>query len=60
MKASLTPLLNLFSNLVFDDEQMRKWLDKKTYQQFRLAINADSKEILDIALANKIAEAMKN
>lgn len=47
-----------YSTLVFDDETMKKYLDASTYKALRSVI--DSGEKLTIALADKIAAAMKD
>jgi glutamine synthetase len=50
----------IFGELVFDDEKLKKRIGKNTYDQFKNSLKDDQKEILSIDLANKIAEAMKD
>ena len=47
-----------YSTLVFDDETMKQYLDAASYKAFRSVV--DSGEKLTIALADKIAAAMKD
>jgi glutamine synthetase len=49
----------IYGELVFTDEQLQKRIPKKVYEQFKNSLKDDQKEILNLDLANKIADAMK-
>jgi glutamine synthetase type III len=49
----------IFGENVFNKEQMLKYLGDDTYQKYRRAVRNDEKEIIDLDLANKIADGMK-
>jgi glutamine synthetase type III len=50
---------SIYGELVFSDEQMLKYLGPKVFKTFKSTISNGSKEILDLALADKVAAGMK-
>jgi glutamine synthetase type III len=50
----------IFGELVLNDEELKKRIGQKTYDQFKNSLDDDQKEILNLDLANKIADAMKD
>jgi glutamine synthetase type III len=50
---------NKFGINVFSKKTLEKYTSKSVYQNFLNALSDDNKEIVDLNLANKIAEAMK-
>ncbi|MDR0825870.1 MAG: glutamine synthetase III [Mycoplasmataceae bacterium] len=49
----------IYGELVFTEKQMIKYLGNSTYKRFQSAIADGSKEILNLELADKIANGMK-
>jgi glutamine synthetase len=52
-------ITKIYGELVFNDQQMLKYLGKSVFTTFKSAIADDSKEILNLELANKIADSMR-
>lgn len=52
-------LENIFGCNAFGKKTLEKYSNKKVYQEFLNALSDQTKEIVDIELANKIADAMK-
>jgi glutamine synthetase type III len=49
----------IFGKNVFSKKTLQEYVTKEVYEKFVKAISEDTKEILDIDLANEIANAMK-
>lgn len=52
-------LEKIFGNNAFGKKTLEKYTSKKIYREFLNALSDETKEIVDINLANKIADAMK-
>ncbi|GHU48995.1 hypothetical protein FACS1894218_7160 [Bacilli bacterium] len=52
-------ITKIYGELVFTEKKMLKYLGAATYKRFKSAIADGSKEILNLELANKIADGMK-
>ena len=48
-----------YNELVFTDNELKKRVSKEIYDQFKKSLKDNQKEILNLELANKIAEALK-
>jgi glutamine synthetase len=55
----MTNIPQIYAQCVFTDEELKKRVPKKIYQDFRKSLKDDQKEILNLELANHIANAMK-
>jgi glutamine synthetase type III len=49
----------IYGTLVFTRKNMEALLSKEAYNKFLNVIHSDQKELVDLALANEIADAMK-
>jgi glutamine synthetase type III len=52
-------LEKIFGCNTFGKKTLEQYTSKKVYHEFLNALSDDTKEIVDINLANKIADAMK-
>jgi glutamine synthetase type III len=59
MKNLETNVPQIYNELVFTDEELKKRVSKSVYDQFKNSLKDDQKEILNLDLANQIASAMK-
>jgi glutamine synthetase len=50
---------DFFGELVFNEHEMIKRLSPRVFKRFKQAISGDKKILLDLDLANNIADAMK-
>jgi glutamine synthetase type III len=59
MKNHDTNILDTYNELVFTDEELKQYVSKDVFEQFKNSLKDDQKEILSLELANQIADAMK-
>jgi glutamine synthetase type III len=49
----------IYGTLVFTRKNMQELLSKEAYNKYLNVIHSDQKELVDLTLANEIANAMK-
>jgi glutamine synthetase type III len=60
MKILNIDISKMYNELVFTDEELKKRLPKHVFEHFKKSLKDHQKEIINLDLANQIANAMKD